>query len=109
MKVAFFTYPSAFQNPGGGEVQLEKTREYLLKAGISVDLFDPWRARIADYDLLHVFGSVRDCLGLIEVAKARRVPVVTSPVLWSDARRAFFTDGPPSERVESNGADERGA
>jgi len=100
LRVAFFTYPSAFQNPGGGEVQLEKTREYLLKLGVSVDLFDPWRSKLADYDLLHVFSSVRDCLGLAEVAKARGVPVVTSPVLWSDARRAFFTDGGPREKLD---------
>ncbi len=92
MKVAFFTYPAAFQNVGGGEIQLIKTREYLEKAGQPVDLFDPWRHRVEDYDLLHVFSSVKDCLGLVQVARSRGVKVVTSPVLWSDWRRAFFTD-----------------
>lgn len=93
MKVAFFTYPAAFQNIGGGEVQLTMTREYLQKAGQSVDLFDPWKSRVEDYDILHVFSSVKDCLGLVLTAKSRGVKVVTSPVLWSDWRRAFFAEG----------------
>src|SRR5262249_30642993 len=36
------------------------------------------------YDILHVFSSVPECLGLMQVAKARKVRVVTSSVLWSD-------------------------
>ena len=93
MKVAFFTYPSAFQNIGGGEIQLLKTKEYLEKEGAKIDLFDPWKGKIEDYDILHIFSSVKDCLGLVEVAKKRNAKVVISPVLWSDLRRALFTDG----------------
>ncbi len=86
MKVAFFTYSSAFQNVGGGEIQLLKTKEYLEKAGVSIDLFDMWKSRIENYDVLHVFSSLPECLGLIQVAKAKKVKVVTSSVLWSDFR-----------------------
>lgn len=93
MKVTFFTYPSAFQNVGGGEVQLMMTREYLEKSGQRVDLFDPWKSRVEDYDLIHVFSSVKDCLPLVRIAKSRGVKVVTSPVLWSDWRRALFAEG----------------
>ncbi len=93
MRVAFFTYPSAFQNVGGGEILLLKLREYLIKEGVEVDLFDTWNASIKDYDWLHVFGSVKDCLALVEVAKKRNVRVAITPLLWSDVRRAFFTHG----------------
>ena len=93
MKIAFFTYPSAFQNIGGGEIQLLKTREYLEKEAINIDLFEMWKSKIEDYDLLHVFGSVKDCLGLVRVAKKRNVKVAISPVFWSDFRRALFTEG----------------
>ncbi|MBI3316181.1 MAG: glycosyltransferase [Candidatus Omnitrophica bacterium] len=93
MKVAFFTYPAAFQNVGGGEILLLKLKEYLEKEGVKVDLFDSWRSRIEDYDWLHVFGSVKDCLGLVNVARARKVRVAITPLLWSDVRRAFFTHG----------------
>ena len=89
MKIAFFTYPSAFQNVGGGEVVLLKLREYLSKKSVQIDLFDPWKSRVEDYDVIHVFGSVKDCLGLIRVADTKHVPVVTSPVLWSDPSMGF--------------------
>ncbi len=98
MKVAFFTYPSAFQNVGGGEIQLLKTKEYLEKEGVRVDFFDLWRHRVEQYDLIHIFGSVKDCLGLAEVAKSRKVAVTISPVLWSDFRRAFLADGSLKEK-----------
>ena len=94
MKVAFITYPAAFQNVGGGEILLLKTKEYLEKEGAQVDLFDFWRSRVEQYDLLHVFGSVKDCLGLVLVANARGVKVAITPLLWSDLRMAFFTNEP---------------
>lgn len=100
MKIAFFTYPSAFQNVGGGEMQLLKTKEYLERAGTTVHFFDPWKDKIEDYDILHVFSSVKDCLGLVEVAKARGVKVAISPVLWTDLRRAVFTDGSFKTKAE---------
>ncbi len=100
MKVAFYTYPSAFQNVGGGEILLLKVREYLQKAGVTVDLFDSWSARIEDYDVLHVFGSVKDCLGLVRVAKSRGVKVVITPLWWSDWRRAFFIEGSLKTRAD---------
>ncbi len=93
MKVAFYTYPSAFQNVGGGEILLLKMKEYLEKEGAQVDLFDPWHARIENYDVLQVFGSVKDCLGLVRVANTRRVKVAITPLWWSDFRRAIFTEG----------------
>jgi glycosyltransferase involved in cell wall biosynthesis len=93
VKVAFFTYPAAFQNVGGGEIQLLRTRDALRRRGLEPTLFDPWTMRVEDFDVLHVFSSVKDCLGLAETAKARGVKVVVSPVLWSDFRRAVHTDG----------------
>ena len=84
MRAAFFTYPSAFQNVGGGEVLLLKLKEYLEKEGMRVDFFDSWHAKVEDYDWLHVFGSVKDCLGLVRVANARKVKVAITPLLWTD-------------------------
>ena len=93
MKIAFFTYPSAFQNIGGGEILLLKMREYLEKEGEDARLFDPWKDRIENYDILQVMGSVKDCLGLVRVANARGVKVAITPLCWSDFRRALFTAG----------------
>lgn len=57
MKVLYYTYPTAFQNPGGGETVLINTRKYLENLGCKVDLFNLWETKIRDYDIVHCFGS----------------------------------------------------
>ena len=89
MKVAFYSYPSAFQNPGGGEVQLDKTMEYLKKAGVKVKKFDQWNDKLEEFDIFHVFGSVKDCLGLVKTARSKGVKIALSTIFWSDFRRAI--------------------
>jgi len=81
-RIAFYVYPTAFQAPGGGEVQLLKTREYLEKRGVAVRLFDPWRDRCQDFDIMHVFGSVKDCLPMMRVAQQKGVALVLSTICW---------------------------
>ncbi|KJJ85234.1 group 1 glycosyl transferase [Candidatus Omnitrophus magneticus] len=100
MKVAFYAYPSSFQNPGGGEVQLIKTKEALEKQGVSVKLFDQWNDKLQDFDILHVFGSVKDCVGLMETARNLNVKVVLSPIFWSNFDRAFFESENVSRKAE---------
>jgi glycosyltransferase involved in cell wall biosynthesis len=93
MRIAFFAYPHSFQVPGGGEILLLKTKEFLEKKGISVKLFNQWEDKLKDFDILHVFGSVKDCLGLMEAAKPLGVKVVLSPVFWSTLNRALHEYG----------------
>ena len=100
MKVAFFVYPSAFQNKGGGEILLEKTEEYLLKSNVEVKRFDTWKDKITDFDILHVFGSVKECLPLMQVAKDRGTKVVLESIFWSDFRRAFNEQGSFLKKME---------
>ncbi|MFA6635566.1 MAG: glycosyltransferase [Candidatus Omnitrophota bacterium] len=89
MRVLFYSYPSAFQNPGGGEVQLDKTMQYLRQAGVDVKKFDQWNDKLEDFDIFHVFGSVKDCLGLVRTAKSKGVKIALSTIFWSDFRRAI--------------------
>lgn len=98
-RVLFFSYPSSFQNVGGGEVLLLKVKEYLEKAGAETRLFDMWNDRVENYDVLHVFGSVKDCLGLVRVARSRGVKIAITPLFWSSWKRAFFTYGTPREKA----------
>ncbi len=93
MKVAFYLYPTAFQNPGGGEVQLLKTKEYLEKLGVSVKLFDIWNDKLRDFDILHVFGSVKDALPMMEEAKRAGIKTVLSTICWYSWRSAWGTYG----------------
>ncbi|WZO97433.1 glycosyltransferase family 4 protein [Isosphaeraceae bacterium EP7] len=73
---------SAFQAPGGGENQLVQTARQLERRGLVVRPFNPWLDRVEDSRLLHLFGMSREGLELARVARARRVPVVLSPICW---------------------------
>jgi len=57
MNILFYTYPTAFQNPGGGETVLLKTKKHLKNLGCQVDLFNLWETKINDYDIIHCFAS----------------------------------------------------
>ncbi len=91
MAIYFYVYPSAFQNPGGGEVQLLKTKEFLERRGQSIAFYDQWKDKLKRGDLLHVFGSVKYCHGLMRTAKEIGVKVVLSTISWSDWPSALYT------------------
>lgn len=102
-RVAFYIYPTAFQCPGGGEVQLLKTKEYLAKAGLEVKLFDPWSDKLASFDILHTFGSVKDCLPVMELAHKIGVKNILSTICWYNWRSAWETPGGWTVRVAALG------
>jgi glycosyltransferase involved in cell wall biosynthesis len=91
MAIYFYVYPSAFQNPGGGEVQLLKTKEALERRGVEVRLYDQWKDKLGSSDILHVFGSVKYCYGLMRTAKEAGTKVVLSTICWYDWRSALHT------------------
>jgi hypothetical protein len=83
MRVAFFQfYPPTLWTPGGGEVQLAKTKEALERQGVEVILFNPW-SRSQDFDVLHVFGSTYELSSFVQVAKGLGFPVVVSVIAFS--------------------------
>ena len=82
--VFFYTSPAALQNPGGGEVQLLKTAQYLREVGVEVRLFDPWNDRLDRTDWLHLFGTLPECLTMARLAKRFGVRVALSPISWYD-------------------------
>ena len=100
MRIAFYSYPAAFQNPGGGEVQLLKTKEYLEKLGVEVKFFDQWNDKFEDFDILHVFGSVKDCVGLMQTARNKGVKVALSSIFWSSFKRALNEGGSSKKKTE---------
>ncbi len=97
--IYYYVYPSAFQNPGGGEVLLLKSKEYVEQAGTRVTLFNMWQDRLSSSDILHVFGSVKEALGLMEVAKSVGTKIVHSPIIWYDWSSSFGIDYDPKERM----------
>jgi len=98
MKVAFYVYPTAFQSPGGGEILLLKTKEYLEKEGQPVTLLNPWTDKLKDFDILHTFGSVKDCLPMMKAARLAGIKNVLSTVCWYSWRSAWGTHGSAKDR-----------
>lgn len=76
---------SMFKRPGGDGVQLLKTKEYLEKIGVAVDLSLDLRPDLRKYDLVHMFqlDAVPDenYIRFLN-AKKQRKPVVLSPIYW---------------------------
>ena len=99
MAIYFYVYPSAFQNPGGGEVQLLKTKESLERRGVEIRLYNQWEDKLQKGDLLHVFGSVKYCYGLMRTAKEVGARVLLSTISWFDWRSAVHTYPDPRQRA----------
>lgn len=80
MKICFATYPTAFQQPGGGEAVLNNLRASLARQAVEVDLFDQWNASLADYDVVHYFSSY----GSDEFNRLRRHAraLAVTPFIW---------------------------
>jgi len=92
LRVLFITYQMAMQTPGGGEIQLLKTKEYLERLGLAVKLFDQWTDRFNDYDVVHCFSKhTWQIWPWITEAGSK---LIVSPVYWENlptmrrARRA---------------------
>lgn len=85
MRVLFWTYPAAFQAPGGGETILLKTREYLQQTGLEIDLFDQWSTKLRDYSLVHCFHSVYP--EFWESVKDAGARLVVTPTHWPTTDR----------------------
>lgn len=76
-----------------------KTKEYLEKQGVQVRLFNQWTDRFKEGDILHVFGSVKEALGLMEVAKTQGVKIVHSPIIWYNWQSSLQIPYRPKERL----------
>lgn len=79
-------YHVSLESGGGVGVQIRKTAEYLRKAGIEVDLFDPWKPfSISDYDIYHFFPAHPYFeLFARRMLKPMGANVVVSPVFWPE-------------------------
>lgn len=101
MKIAFYVYPTAFQAPGGGEILLLKTLEYIQKKGVDAKLLDIWKDDLRDFDILHTFGSVKDALPMMRVAQQKGIKNVLSSICWYSAKSAWHTYPQFSKKIVS--------
>lgn len=56
MKVLFQTRTNLFDAPGGDMIQMLKTKEFLEKRGVQVDISLEFEPKLDDYDFVHLFN-----------------------------------------------------
>ncbi|WP_228892506.1 glycosyltransferase [Pseudoduganella aquatica] len=83
-----------FQREGGLQVQVRETIAALNSLGqvngraLQVELADPNRKRLDEYDLIHVFAAINGNHRVVEAAREMAVPVVLSPLVSPGWNRA---------------------
>lgn len=95
MRVGILSYPMLFQREGSLQAQVRQTINALNRLAqipgrgqLEAELVDPFRARLDDYDLVHVFAAANGTHGIVETAVELGVPVVLSARVkpgWSRA------------------------
>ncbi len=97
--VLFVAGSTAFQSPGGGELQFVQTGKALESLGVDVQPFSHWRHKLSEAGLVHIFGMSREGLEIARFAKALGKPVVLSSIFWIDPRAMFDDDSPIGRRI----------
>lgn len=82
MRVLFNTYPVAFDCPGGGEIQLLKTKESLERLGVKIELFNLWKPQFNSVDLVHYFSVQGGSINFCSYVKRKGLPLIISPIIW---------------------------
>jgi glycosyltransferase involved in cell wall biosynthesis len=80
MKVLFYTSFQVFQRANGGKTVFLKTKEYLERAGVQVDLCDPWQCDFKKYDLVHCFTM--ESTDMWDFVKADGFKLAVTPISW---------------------------
>ncbi len=90
LRVLFNMSKSALKTPGGGEVQLLRTKQELGRIGVHVKIFERDRDDFSGFDLFHNFSLHRDTFVDIKAAAAAGLPVAISPVYWPSLGSALL-------------------
>lgn len=72
MKILFQSRKTLFTAPGGDTTQLLKTKEYLEKLGVKVDISLDLEPDLTGYDIVHVFNLMRPQELYLQVRNAKR-------------------------------------
>jgi glycosyltransferase involved in cell wall biosynthesis len=72
LKVLLQSRCTLFTVPGGDTIQILKTKEYLVKLGVSIDISTDLEPDLSDYDIVHLFNLIRPQDILIQARNAKR-------------------------------------
>ena len=84
------SYNLVCQNPSGGiKIRIENYVEQINKK-IKVKLFDKWKDKVIDFQVVHIFKSSSESYTLLKYCKANHIPVVVSSVVPAEKRFAIL-------------------
>jgi glycosyltransferase involved in cell wall biosynthesis len=79
---------------GGPLTQITRTADHLRLRGVNASLFDPWKPfDRGSADLVHLFGANIGTYHLARELAALNVPLVVSPIVYSNHSAAFVRTG----------------
>ena len=98
MNVLFKNRFDCFTTPGGDTVQMERTKHYLEKLGVKVDISLTPNTDMSDYDIIHIFNIMRPLEATLSIKQAYKLnkKIVFSSIYWdftefnSIGRGAFY-------------------
>lgn len=79
--ILFNTWPGAFFDMGGGEVQLLETYKALEQKGYNIHFYDQWKPQ-QDFQIFHQFSVILGVEHALEKYKVRGKKIVLSTILW---------------------------
>jgi glycosyltransferase involved in cell wall biosynthesis len=82
MKVLFQSRTNLYSAPGGDLVQMLKTKEFLEKKGVIIDISLQFDENLQNYDIVHVFNLMepQEIYLYVENAKKQNKPVALSTI-----------------------------
>jgi len=85
MKVLMQSRKNLFSSPGGDTIQMLKTKEYIEKLRIKVDISNELEVDLKEYDLVHLFNLIRPQEVYLQTknAKNQGKKIVLSPIYVS--------------------------
>ncbi len=85
MKVLFGVAGDFHYLPSGEVIQVLKTKEYLERLGIGVEIVDASSAEVRSCDVVHLFNlnKASEICPLAELAERANIPTVLSPIYWN--------------------------
>lgn len=94
---------TALAAPGGGETQMLAMARYLPEVGVNAGFWRPWEHQLADFDGLHLFGSLPEFVPLVTAAQRAGVRVALSTIAWFDFRSRWRAPGGIAHRLTACG------
>jgi len=86
------------KNLAGDSIQVMKTREYLIKLGVRVDISTQYTQNLDRYDIIHIFNLMRpsDPYKFAKNALSQNKPYVLSTIYWNAANYIKNDNNTPS-------------